>query len=57
MERARAEIDCNELAGIWRNAEQRRAEDIGVWLRRLIERRQKAAEAAVPYPQGDLIPR
>lgn len=56
MERERDEIDCIDLAGIWRNAEQRRAEDVGAWLRRVIERyRQKASEADGSYPQGKPI--
>ena len=51
MEREPNEIDCNDLAGIWRK--QRRTEDIGAWLRQLIERRrQKASEAGGSYPQG-----
>jgi hypothetical protein len=53
MEREPNEIDCNDLAGIWRNAAQQRAEDIGAWLRQVIERRrQKASEADGSYPQG-----
>jgi len=56
MERERDEIDCNDLAGIWRSAEQRRAEDIAAWLRQVLERRrQKAPDADGSYPQGKTL--
>jgi hypothetical protein len=53
MERERGEFDSCDLAGIWRNAEQRRADDIGAWLRRIIERRrQKISEIDAAYQRG-----
>jgi hypothetical protein len=51
----REQNDTETVAEIWRNAQQRRAEDIGIWFGQFIERRrrQKASDADAPYPQGN----
>lgn len=54
MERERNNTDPDGLAGIWRSAERRRAEDIDAWLRQWFEQRRwlKACDAGATYPKG-----
>ena len=42
-------------AEVWRQAEQRRADDIGTWLGQVLQRRRrlKAANASKTYPNGN----
>jgi len=57
MDREQNKTDPAGLADIWRNAEQRRAEDVGAWLSTFFEerRRLKASDTENPYPKGDPI--
>ena len=54
MDREAIKSDSDALADVWRNAERRRTEDIGAWLRQAFEkpRRPKAADVDSAYPQG-----
>jgi hypothetical protein len=44
----------DDLAEVWRTAQQRRTEDIGGWLGQLFERRRrlKVADDGAKYPKG-----
>jgi len=43
----------DDLAKVWRTAQQRRAEDIGAWLGQLFGRRRlKVADDGANYPKG-----
>jgi hypothetical protein len=42
----------DDLAKVWRTAQQRRAEDIGAWLGQLFGRRLKVADDGANYPKG-----
>ena len=57
MDREENKTDLAGIADIWRNAEQRRAEDVGAWLGAFLKerRRVKASDGENPYPQGDPI--
>jgi hypothetical protein len=57
MERERNKTDPDDLAEIWRSAQQRRAEDIGAWLGHFFERRRrlKASDTGVSYPEGNPV--
>ena len=53
MEREPIKADLEGLAEIWRNAEQRRAEDIGGWLGQLFEARPlEASKVDNAYSEG-----
>jgi hypothetical protein len=54
MQREENKADCDDLAEIWRSAEQRRAEDIRAWLGRFFEQRKrvKASDAEVFVSPG-----
>jgi hypothetical protein len=48
------QIKANEdFAELWRSGHQRRAADLGAWLREYFEwRRQRALEASTSYPEA-----
>ena len=54
MEREQHKADPDNFAEIWRSAEQRRADEIGGWLARFIEKQRqlKTTDVAVNYPPG-----
>jgi hypothetical protein len=53
MKREQNNNDPDHLAEVWRNAQRRRAEDIGGWLSRLFDRRRlKVSDADAAYPKG-----
>jgi hypothetical protein len=58
MEREQKKTDSDSLAEVWRNAEQRRAQDIGAWLGDVFKKRRlKASDADAAYPEGHPAPR
>ena len=54
MEREPIKTDLDDLAEVWRSAEQRRAEEIGAWLGRVFQRprRAKVRDLDATYPEG-----
>ena len=57
MEREQKKTDPDDLAEIWRSAEQRRTEDIGAWLGHYFERRRrlKASDTEASFPEGNPV--
>jgi hypothetical protein len=57
MDSEQNRTDPEDLAKVWQNAEQRRAEDIMGWFNSFFERRRrlKASNTGVALPQGSPI--
>jgi hypothetical protein len=57
MESEQNKTRSEDFAEVWRNAEQRRAEDIGGWLNSFFEQRRhlKAAKTESAFPQANPI--